>query len=221
MRNPIIATLAVCAIFCGVIAAAQDAPSQAAVMLMDVGPGGNIFRNPAYAAQASLIVNEELGALNLQNGDSLVLRTFGSPDMVDQLALADWNWSINFAYRGAQAKDIPPFIDERIAALAEVPAQASSDLMVGLADLSGMGLCEKHQTLTTIILSNGIESGEVSGQDFILPGPPSDARLCGRVVWVGLWVDDPVPVPGLKAPALELFIQLAKQLGASDAEVRR
>lgn len=220
MRDLKAATLVLLAAFTGPAAVAQQDPLRAAVVLIDVGPGGDIFRNAVYAAQATEIVNAELAALSLGEGDTLILKTFGSPNLLDHLTLTEWNRNITFAFRGAQVRDIPGFMDARITNLAGVPTHPASNLTAGLAELATMGLCKDHEVVT-IVLSNGLEIGEVSGQDFLLPSPPPDARLCGRIVWVGLWVDDPAPVPGLRSEALDLFIQFSELMGVTDVAIRR
>lgn len=156
---------------------AKGAPSKAAQIPIDAGPGGDIFRKAPYQRRAAKLVNEELSAMDLGQGDKLVLKTFGNASLLDHLELVDFNREIEFSYRGARVEDVGPFIDKRIAALSEVPAHTTSDLMSGLAELDSLKICEDFDDVTTIVLTNGIEAGRLQAATLSCLARPR-ARQC-------------------------------------------
>lgn len=204
--------------FC--LADAASAKPKAVNILIDSGPGGAGVRNAAYRPRVITTVNQILAALSLGQGDTLSLRTFGNPGLLDQMAKSDFNRDVTFTYRGAKVEDLPAFIDQKITALASVQPDAKSDLMYALGDLATNSKCATSD-VTTIILSNGIEAGEISGDRFLLKDVPHGKPFCGSAYFVGLWVNDPNPVPGMKAEGEKLFLQLAADIGFQNAEIRR
>ena len=210
------------------VAAAASAPTAHAeqslpkkvVIMADVGPAGEIFRDPVMAKHTAETLNTLLAALKLDKGDTLELRTFGNPSLFDRLKKPEWNRAITFSYRGAKVEDMASFIDQRIAALAQLAPEEHSDLMFALADLAPDEKCSDHD-VTTVVLTNGLEVGEISGNVFSLNDIPPGSPFCGKAYFLGLWTADAKPIPGMKAKAQELFVQLAKKIGFADAEVVR
>lgn len=189
-------------------------------LLLDTGPGGALFRDPVYDKRAAVILKGILADVKLAYGDTLSLRTFGNPSMMDQVRKQDWNREILFSYRGAKVDDVPSFIDKQMAGLSHMQADAQSDLMHGLDNLATAMACDTHD-VTTVIMSNGIETGQVSGNSFTLNRIPRGTPFCGRVVFLGLWVIDPNPVPGMKTEAERLFVNFAKKVGFTNVQIKR
>ncbi len=199
---------------------AASAKPKTVNILIDFGPGGTALRNPAYRPRAVAAVNQILADLMLAQGDTLSLRTFGNPSFLDQVAKTAFNRDVTFTFRGAKVEDLPAYIDQKIAALATIQPDAKSDLMYALGDLANNNTCATND-VTTIILSNGIEAGEISGNRFFLRDVPHGTPFCGSAYFVGLWVNDPNPTPGLKAEGEKLFLKLAREIGFQNAEIRR
>ncbi|MEP2942680.1 MAG: hypothetical protein ABJO72_02670 [Hyphomicrobiales bacterium] len=202
-------------------ALAQDGRSKVLQILGDIGPGGSPVRESVYAPRVSDILREEAMALNLGDGDAIMLRSFGNPNLIAHLAFADWNRDIPFGYGDGQAEDIPGFIGTSVSKLAEITPHDSSDLMFALRELSYQTPCGGTADLTTVIISNFIEVGEVKGDQYwwrdIMPGSP----FCGDLMIIGAWVVDHNPVQGLREPALAFIQEKFKKMGFENVIFRR
>lgn len=192
--------------------AAAESHHKAVQIMADIGPGGAPMRDPTYNARVASLLTEAVSAVGLKDGDTLALRTFGNPSVIDHLKIADWNRDITFSYRGNKVEDLPVYLKSRMDQLSKIEPQAQSDLMFGLTELLPQISCESHD-VTTILLTNGIESGTVTGNEFTLNNIPQGGGFCGDLIIIGLWVIDPKPVPGLRSEAEKLFVDLAGELG--------
>lgn len=197
-----------------------ETTAKALRVLIDVGPAGSPFRHAGYADHTGRIVANLVDQLGLKDGDLLEIKTVGNPSLMDHLDLTDLNLRVPLAYRGARAEDVGSYLSEQINGLKDVKAHDSSDLMATLRHLSRDSLCDSH-TVTTIVLTNGIQVGTIEGPRFTLHNPPAGSPFCGQLTYVGLWVDDAQPVPGLQISAEKLFLDLATQIGFDHADILR
>jgi hypothetical protein len=197
--------------------AASAQGSQDVFVVLDRGPGGNIFRNKSYGAHAGSLLVKTLGRLNIKSGDRLTLFTFGAPGTFDHVALGDYNRTIEFAYRGPDVADIPRFMTGMMRNYSQIPAQSTSDLMPRLTDLQYQMDCTRK--VTVIFLTNGREVGQIENGDFVLQGVPDDVSFCGQAYFVGLWANDPDPSSGLRSEARDLFARLAQKLGFDNVHI--
>lgn len=205
--------------FTSVGATAQQG-AKAVRVLIDIGPGGSPFRHAVYADHAGDMVAGVIDQIGLQDGDMLQIKTFGSASLMDHLEMRNLNLNVTFSYRGAKAEDVGSYLAEQIGGLKDITPHDNSDLMAALGHLSRESLCDTHD-VTTFILTNGIQVGTTEGPQFTLHNPPKGTPFCGDLIYVGLWVDDPAPVPGLQASAETLFLDLAKMIGFENADIVR
>ncbi len=197
---------------------AQEGRPNALQLLGDVGPGGSPVREAVYRPRIGDLLLEE--AKGLGDGDMIMLRSFGNPNLIEHLALADWNRDIPFGYRAGKAEDIPGFVTTRMNQLAEIEPHGVSDLMFALRELALQTPCGTHN-VTTVIITNFIEIGEVEGNRFWLRNILQEAPFCGDLVIIGAWVVDHNPVQGLREPALAFIEETFKQMGFRNVAFRR
>jgi hypothetical protein len=191
------------------------APQKALNVLFDLGPAGAPMRDDSYAKRAAGILSDIAADVGLGQGDIISLRSFGNPNTLDHLKLEELNRDITLSYRGAQAEDVPAFFHSLLPKLKTMPPHESSDLMFGFSRLSEEGWCGPYD-MTTVVMSNMREIGTVSADEFTLASIPDDIALCGRLIVVGFWVNDPAPITGMKAAAREVFTGLAAIIGMDD-----
>lgn len=165
-----------------------------------------------YAKRAAGILSDIAADVGLGQGDIISLRSFGNPNTLDHLKLEELNRDVTFSYRGAQAEDVPAFFHSLLPKLKTMPLHEFSDLMFGFSRLSEEGWCGAYD-MTTVVMSNMREIGTVSADEFTLASIPDDIALCGRLIVVGFWVNDPAPITGMKAAAREVFTGLAAMIG--------
>ncbi|MCZ0811846.1 hypothetical protein N5A93_06345 [Roseovarius sp. EGI FJ00037] len=199
---------------------AQEERPNALQILGDIGPGGSPVREAVYAPRIRDLLLEEAMALELGDGDVIMLRTIGNPNLIEHLALADWNRDIAFGYGAGQAEDIPGFTAARIGQLAQIAPHSASDLMFALRELAPQTPCATHN-VTTVMVTNFIEIGEVEGNRWWLRDIMQGAPFCGDLVIIGAWVADPNPVQGLREPALAFIQETFKQMGFENVSFRR
>lgn len=201
-------------------ALAQEDRPHAIQLLGDVGPGGSALRDATYTPRVSSLVLEEVMAQDLGDGDVIMLRTFGNPNLIEHIAFADWNRDVSFGYGAGQAEDVPDFVAARVDQLAKVAPHETSDLMFTLRELARQTPCSTHK-VTTVLVTNFIEIGEVEDNRFWLRDIVQGAPFCGDLVVVGAWVVDPNPVQGLREPALAFIEETFKQMGFENVAFRQ
>ena len=199
---------------------AQEERPNALQVLGDVGPGGSAVRETVYAPRIRSLLLEEAIAQDWGDGDVIMLRTFGNPNLIEHIALADWNRDVTFGHGAGQAEDIPGFVTARINQLAEIAPHGVSDLMFTLRELAMQTPCGTHD-VTTVLVTNFIEIGEIEGNRFWLRDIVQGAPFCGDLVIVGAWVVDPNPVQGLREPALAFIEETFKQMGFENVAFRQ
>ncbi|MEL7099429.1 MAG: hypothetical protein AAGM84_11425 [Pseudomonadota bacterium] len=198
------------------ITPAAAEPSKEAYVLMDLGKGGDIFRNAGYARVAGDKLSKVLDDVGLASGDSLTLMTFGQPGQLAHLGLEELNRTIPLGGRAARPGDVSSYLRTVLSRYGSYPAHGASDLMSRLRDLAGQIDCAAD--VNVIILTNGREVGHFDNGKFNLSNVPDVAPLCGTVHYIGLWVDDPEPNKGFGTTGPALFHDLALALGASNVE---
>ena len=199
---------------------AQEERPSALQLLGDIGPGGSSVRETVYAPRVRSLLLEEAMALELGDGDVIMLRTFGNPNLIEHIALADWNRDIAFEYGAGQAEDIPGFVAARINQLAEIAPHGVSDIMFALRELALQTPCGTHN-VTTVIVTNFIEIGELEGNRWWLRDNLQGAPFCGDLVIIGAWVVDRNPVQGLREPALAFIEETFKGMGFENVAFRQ
>lgn len=220
MRNFLTAVTLVAGLALAPPAFAQEERPSALQLLGDVGPGGSSVREAVYTPRIRSLVLDEAMAQDLGDGDVILLRTFGNPNLIEHIAFADWNRDVAFGYGAGQAEDIPGFVVARVNQLAEVAPHKASDLMFTLRELAMQTPCGTHD-VTTVIVTNFIEIGEVEGNRFWLRDIVQGAPFCGDLVVIGAWVVDPNPVQGLREPALAFIEETFKQMGFENVAFRQ
>lgn len=201
-------------------AVAQEGRPTALQLLGDVGPGGSPVREAVYTPRIRDLLLEETMALELGDDDVIMLRTFGNPNLIDHLALADWNRDTAFGFGAGQAEDIPGFVAARVNQLAEIAPHGVSDLMFALRELALQTPCGTYD-VTTVMITNLIEIGEVEGNRWWLRDIVQGTPFCGNLVIIGAWVVDRNPVQGLREPALAFIEETFKQMGFENVAFRR
>lgn len=153
------------------------------IVIADLEDSADIF-NPAYVKRLASKLTVEAKELDLNYGDTVMLRTANGASFTEELDA--WNRTIKLSYQGAKPEDLKGFLNSRMAEIPTLPKSPDSGLLWTLDEVGAETDCTATKAHVIIVSTATHLIKEVNGEMTMqgLPGQPFAG--CEKILWLGL-----------------------------------